>query len=385
MSLEGNLSAFGLSEILQLIALQRKTGVLSISRQSISLALYFREGKVISTRDRRRSARDPLKDYLARYGVISREELARLTRISTESRLDLADVILSESTMSTDAFDAHGRNHIQETIHDILTWEQCSYRFTPGTDTVEGVKSLGEFGVEGLLMESMRRIDEFPAMLKEFPDGGMTVKKHGEPGESGESGESSEPRMSAEDQELTRNESMILEVLSRETSINDLVSRAQMPRFETYEALKRLKEKNLIEVEKSRILEPESNIARKIAKKSRSGRRRNPLPLLLSIVVFVSSAFWGARGILPLVRTGSGAGQRLAITMTKNDSPIRRDQIEEKLRWYLESHRAMHGTYPTRLSSLEERGGASHTFLDEVAAFSFRYYLTPEGDRYTLL
>ena len=71
--------------------------------------------------------------------------------------------------------------------------------------------------------------------------------------------------------------------------------------------------------------------------------------------------------------------------MTKNDSPIRRDQIEERLRWYLESHRAMHGTYPARLSSLEERGGASHRFLDEVSALSFRYYLTPDGNRFTLL
>lgn len=368
MSLEGNLSAFGLSEILQLIAVQQKTGVLSITRQSSSMALFFRNGKIISTRDRRRSAKDPLKDYLARYGIISREELARLSEISTKSKLDITDVILSESVLGEEALEGHCRRHIQEAIHDILTWEQCSYRFISGTHVVEGIKPLGEFGIEGLLMESMRRIDEFPQMLKEFPDGGMTVKRSGVP---------------SEDHEFSRNESLVFRMLSEETQINDLVTRAKLPRYETYEALKHLKEKDLIEVEESRILEPELDIGKKITKKPRRGRRRNPLPVILSVIVFASCAFWGLKSVLPIVEGGTGGG--LGITLTASNSLVKRHEIENELRWFLEAYRAKRGVYPGSLSGLEESGLVTHQFLEKIRVYSFRYYLTPEGDRYTLL
>ncbi len=79
MALEGNLSAFGLSEIFQLIAVQQKTGMLTVSGQSSSAVLFFRDGVVISTRDRRRKARDPFTEYLTRYGILTRDELIKIT------------------------------------------------------------------------------------------------------------------------------------------------------------------------------------------------------------------------------------------------------------------------------------------------------------------
>ena len=58
MALEGNLSSFGLEEILQLIAVQQKTGMLSVTIGEKSTVLFFRDGKIISTRDRRSKTRD---------------------------------------------------------------------------------------------------------------------------------------------------------------------------------------------------------------------------------------------------------------------------------------------------------------------------------------
>jgi len=102
MALEGNLSAFGLSEILQLIAVQQKTGMLTVSSQNSSAVLFFRDGFVISTRDRRRKARDPFKEYLTRYGILTRDELIKITQISSQSKLDLVDILRSEALMAED-------------------------------------------------------------------------------------------------------------------------------------------------------------------------------------------------------------------------------------------------------------------------------------------
>ena len=100
MSLEGNLTAFGLSEILQLIAVQQKSGMLSVRSEERTKVLFFRNGNIMSTRDRRRKTRDPLKDYLTRYGILSREDLIRLTQITAQSKLDLTDIIMSEGFLN---------------------------------------------------------------------------------------------------------------------------------------------------------------------------------------------------------------------------------------------------------------------------------------------
>jgi len=368
MSLEGNLTAFGLSEILQLIAVQQKSGMLSVTRQSSSINLFFHDGRIVSTRDRRRAARDPLKDYFARYGIFSREEIARLTEISAQSKMDFTDVILSEGVLSEEDLATHCRNHIQETVHDILTWEQCSYRFIPGSVMTSGVKVLGDLSVEGLLMESMRRIDEFPLLLKEFPDGEAMIRTRSQSGDA---------------DELASAETTFVEMLAAGRTIDDLVAHAKMPRFETFEILKQLKEKSVIEVEEREVTPPALESAAIPSKRSRDRQRSNPFPLVVAAVAFVVCALWGARDIVHL--SDRVAASVTARHSTATDPSRERNQTEDELRWHLEVYRAELGSYPTDLSRLQERGFVPEEVLERAKEYSFRYYLTPRGDRYILL
>jgi hypothetical protein len=368
MSLEGNLTAFGLSEILQLIAVQRKSGMLTVTRQSSSMKLFFRDGRVVSTRDRRRGATDPFVDYLVRYGVISREEVSRLTDVSAQSKLDITDVIVSEGVLTAELLEFHCRNHVQETVHDVLTWEQCSYRFIPGPEVTAGMKVLVDVAVEGMLMESMRRIDEFPLILKEFPSGDIKVKRRAG---------------AVRGDKIASREAVVFEMLSVERTIDDLVAHAKIPLFETYEALRQLKESNLIEAEERVPLEPEIEKTDAITKQPRSKRRRNLLPLFASAVVFVASGLWGSRNITPLFDryTGGETAQNIRAKASLRE----RNEIEDQLRWYLEIYRAGNGTYPVELARLGETGVAPESFLQTVKDHALRYQLTQKGHRYILL
>jgi hypothetical protein len=366
MSLEGNLSSFGIAEILQLIAVQQKSGLLSVTRQSSSMKLFFRGGKIISTRDRRRGADDPLKDYLARYGVLSREEIARLTEISERSKLDFADVIASEGVLGEEEFARHCRNHVQEAVYDVLGWEQCSYKFIAAPEAASGVKPLTEAGVEGLLMESMRRIDEFPLILKEFPDGAISIRRRAD---------------AAVPADLSPAEKAVMDLLVVERTIDDIIPRAKFPRFDTYEALKLLKEKDLIDVSQPVREFPEGESQEAPGRPSRSRRSRNPLPVIAATAAFAACALWGARGMLPMFDRSIGVAAGSEIVGSARE----RNGLEDEIRWHLEVYRARNGSYPGELSALDGYGGAPESLSKRAAAFSFRYYLTPGGDRYILL
>ena len=60
MALSGSLREFALSEILQLLSSQRKTGSLRLTRGSEMRVVYLLEGRIASMRDRGYSEEDPL-------------------------------------------------------------------------------------------------------------------------------------------------------------------------------------------------------------------------------------------------------------------------------------------------------------------------------------
>lgn len=365
MALEGNLTDFGLSEILQLIAIQQKSGMLSIQAQDKAMVLFFRNGKIISTRDRRRKSKDPLKDYLIRYGILTRNDLIRIMTISSQSKLDLTEIIVSEQFLSEEEMKRHVRNHIQEALHEVLTWQQCNYKFIPGNDIIAGLKTWGEYSIEGLLMESMRRIDELPHMLKEFPDKTMVISRI--------------PDVAPQIQ-LGDNERVLWTLLEEKRSLFYLIAHAGMPGFETYEALKLLSEKTLITKHLAAPQDEQPETAPHTAPRAAGQSRKRYVPLAVLSVLFAVSLGIGARGIASHRAAGSSAAETAAGGVS-----LERSRIEENLRVLLECYRATAGAYPQSLQSLEDSGLAPRSLLHRAERFSIRYHLTPHHDAYTLL
>ncbi len=363
MALEGNLTSFKIEEILQLIAVQQKTGMLSVVANDKSAVLFFRDGKLVSTRDRRSKTRDPFREYLTRYGCLGREDLTRITQIIAQSKLDLLDILHSEGFFDEKALARHWRSHIQETLHDVLTWDQCTYKFVSGEEIVGGVKSLGEFAVEPMLMESMRRIDEFPALLQAFPAQGIRITA------TGKEYQGEEP--------MLESEKLVLSLLKAARTMRDIIARANMPTYDAYESLKLLKEKGLILVEEDARdgAVGEAHISGKVVRRSKRG---NPMLLVAASFVFFACVVVGAWNksdeVALVARDGILRGDTAA-----------RVRVEQRVRWLLEVYRAEHGVYPESLEGLAASGVANRTITERAATYRFEYRLTRDGSAYTLL
>jgi hypothetical protein len=362
MALEGNLNSFGLEEILQLIAVQQKTGMLSVTINEKSTVLFFRDGKIISTRDRRSKTRDPFREYLTRYGVLSREDLVRVTQIGSQSKLDLLEILTSEKFFDEKTLARQWRFHIQETLHDVLTWDQCSYKFISGDEVVAGVKSLGEHIVEPLLMECMRRIDEYPMLLEMFPAQGIRI-----------GGTGREPDADAE---MFESERAVLALLKTPRPVGDIVSRAKMPAFDTYDALKLLKEKGLVVIEKD--MQGEIETAKATAAKKARRARGNPLVLLASMILLAGCLFVGAWRDADRLFTVAADG-----VLARDGAE--RARVEYHVRWLVEAYRAENGVYPETLDDLAKAGRAYRSTLARANALDLRYKLTSDKQTYTLL
>jgi hypothetical protein len=376
MALEGNVRDFGLSEILQLIALQKKTGMLSITGEQ-TMVIYFREGQVISTRDRRKLAADPFMDYILKYGFISAAEMERIQRIQAETNLDLTDILASEKKFSDDELRLIFAEQIQETIQEILTWPRSQYKFIIGSQVLQGVNSFGSFKVEGLLMESMRRIDEFPELQRIFPTENTIVKRL--------------PAPAGGKVQIEELDDLIYDLLANPISIAELVPKARMSRFNTYEALKSLLEKGLLQIIEAE--ESETPDAGETDAGEEAPTRRLPLAAIAAVLALVASLAFGEMAVPVLLPPGWGlfrhgpvreasvaSGVSVAPTLGDLESRL----VEAAVREALEEHFAVKGVYPTGLETLAANGFMSKKTLGAAAERGFTYRLGSGGKSYSL-
>ncbi len=166
MALEGQLSDFNLAEILQLQSSQQKSGFLNLETTR-NMVFIFDKGVLISTRDRRSRSRDPLESFLRAYGFFTEQQWTHVEYVGKNSSLDLTEILVSESLLTEAELDKALKSLAQEMTHAGMKMRRGHYHFSPTKDTPPGVKWRYNLDVQGLLMESARRVDE-EAMLKEL-------------------------------------------------------------------------------------------------------------------------------------------------------------------------------------------------------------------------
>lgn len=374
MALEGNVRDFGLSEILQLVALQKKTGMLAIEGER-TMVIYFREGLIVSTRDRRKISADPLREYIVRYGILPEEEMARIDRIQAEAKIDLTDILLSEKTFSEDELRELFAEQIQESLQEILAWPKSQYRFVIGSQALQGVRSFGGFKVEGLLMESMRRIDELPELLRLLPSDETILKRI--------------PPADGKLPELEQAEEDLLALLETETTLGDLVPRARMARFCTMEALKQLLEKGLLQVipvEKA-VAVDETLGEEEEAKRPAARRRPYFAAATLLAVCLALGEIAVPRLLAPgwsFLRSPGAASMPVPGVLAPDAAGIKERILERTLLMDLEEYYALNGVYPPSLATLEAQGLLAKRNLDAAEALGFIYRLERDGKSYSI-
>ena len=377
MALEGNAGDFGLSEIFQLISIQKKSGMLSISGEK-NMAIFFQDGRVVSTRDRRARAFDPLKDYLLRYGFIGRDEMNNLQQIQARSGMDLTDLLLQEKYFSQDELSAIFTDQIYETVQEVLSWPKSYYKFVGGGNVLVGVRTFTSLKVEGLLMESMRRIDEMPEMQRIFPSEDIVVRRL--------------PAPEGSDVRLDGNEEIVYNMLGVETSIADLVAHARMARFCTYEALKNLMEKELLEITRDTSPVAEEVEEEILEEKARTGRKFAPT---MAVILMLIGCFVTGEYLVPAVlppgwtaEAFSNDSQAAAVSgvgmLSGNLEEFQLRRLEATVSEGLEEYYAVKGTYPFTLEILAVRKFVTRDSISKVHQAGIVYRMGDSGSDYTL-
>jgi hypothetical protein len=176
MALEGKIKDFGMSDILQLIGMQKKSGLLTLVSPEDSVTISFDTGMVVGAETCHRSQNEILGQALVQGELLEETALNRALALQKETGQKLGHILVREEMVESGDLASIIQLQMQETVYSIFDWTEGTYRFeqVPVTYDRENMKPLS---CEKILMEAMRIVDEWPFVQKAIPSTDMVFSQ----------------------------------------------------------------------------------------------------------------------------------------------------------------------------------------------------------------
>ena len=167
--LSGDLQAFQLPDVLQLIGLHRHTGKLSIHRSGLCSEIYFQEGLVAFATMDRRPKEELLGHLLLENGKLTPEQLQKALHLAQQSGEPLGTVCLRKRFVKDEDLQAVLRHQTEQVIYQALSWRDGRFYFDREAPPYFVAERPLRIPVEDLILEGVRRIDEWRIIRKRIP------------------------------------------------------------------------------------------------------------------------------------------------------------------------------------------------------------------------
>jgi hypothetical protein len=167
-----------LPDILQWVSMGQKTGTLHLASGSILKRIVFRDGTIVTSWSN--DPRESFGQFLIRDRLITEEQLFRaLLRQESEGRL-IGSILVSAGIIEEDDLKRTLRSKAEETIYNLFLWPEARFEFKEGV-LPDDVLIQIDLQVTAVLLEGIRRVDEWERIRKVIPTTRATFKVRGAP------------------------------------------------------------------------------------------------------------------------------------------------------------------------------------------------------------
>ena len=167
MAIRGSLKEASLPDVLQLLAMGKKSGCLSVTHRSNFGSIFFDKGRISYASIVNR--RDRLGDILVKSGILSQDKLDDAIAVQAKSRgMRLGDLLVERQSITREDLHTQIRIQIEEAVYFLFTWAEGTFNFESDIRPDEQ-DLLVSINPESLLLEGARRVDEWSLIEKKVP------------------------------------------------------------------------------------------------------------------------------------------------------------------------------------------------------------------------
>jgi len=233
MALEGTFKEFHIADILQLIGLHQKSGTLDLENDEEALKLFLRDGEVVGVRADRPPVEPRVAAGLVARGILPAPKLEEALRQQAEKTQSLGSLLGAAGAVSPKEWASGMAVELTSRLYRPFRWTGGSYRFTPQATPDPGEWSLSPVGVDGLVMEGIRRADEWAVILQDVPSAGLVFRVGGRHGKLN-------PR------EIQAADVAMLKLVDGKRTVEELTALSGLGEFEAWTGLANLARANAI-------------------------------------------------------------------------------------------------------------------------------------------
>ena len=244
MALQGTLKDFSITEIIQLIGQQLKTGVLTIRRGKKMVEISFVDGMIVHVYSNYRGKKDLIGEILVKAKRITEEQLERVLRIQKGTLKYLGEILVELQLLSKDDVLKVISTQVYETIYDLFWWEDGIFNFD--LKLVESYKKIPfALSTEQVLLSILRMVDEWSEIEKKIFSPHMLFKKAATPAGGSEDALSPQGYFA---EKLDSEQQLILNLVDGTRTVEEIIDRSLLGKFNASEILNGLLEMGMIEV-----------------------------------------------------------------------------------------------------------------------------------------
>ena len=234
MALKGDLKTTFIANILQLLCLEQKNGVLRVTSGKNEVKVFFEEGVIVYARE---SQKDDRLGYLLKSeGIISAEQLKKCLVVAKKKNQALGKVLVKKGYISPERLKNFSRKQVEEIVCDLFCWEKGGFEYKDDSFHFEE-EVVTRLHTIGFILEASRRVDEASVLKKQIPSDKLIFKI-------------SDKVQDKEKITLNPNEWRIISLIDGIRTVRQLISESGYEEFAVYKILYSLVSSGLIEKSK---------------------------------------------------------------------------------------------------------------------------------------
>jgi hypothetical protein len=249
MAFKGTLREFKVPDILQLISLQKKTGILTFNSQEGFITLIFEDGLIIGIDAFPKKLEMRVGNVFVKQEIISEEMLQRALAIQKRTNQKVGEILIGMGLIDEKIIPEVLKIQATQIVLSLFNWKKGEYNFKVMDYVEKNLRLFTPIAVDNLIMEGVQMLDEWPLIKKTIPSEDMVFepvflgnKKISLISEYDDDLQAKDPNVL----HLTETEVNLLKYINGRNSVKDIVELGLFTEYKIYKNLFNLLNKGLM-------------------------------------------------------------------------------------------------------------------------------------------
>jgi hypothetical protein len=249
MAFKGTLKEFKVPDILQLISMQKKTGILTFNSNEGFITIIFEDGFIVGVDAFPKKLEMRVGSVLVKQEIISEEMLQRALAIQKRTGQKVGEILSAMGLIDEKTIPEALKIQATQIVLSLFTWKKGEYNFKVMDFMEDELKTLKPMSADNLIMEGVQMLDEWPLIKKVIPAEDYVFEPSSLGNKKIEVVSDNYDEMETSDENvlfLSETEVSLLKYVNGRNSVRDLVEMGLFTEYKIYKNLYNLVNKKLI-------------------------------------------------------------------------------------------------------------------------------------------